>query len=270
LEVLLDVAGLPRSTFFYHQSRLQGPDPRASLKAAITEIFEKSRARYGHRRVHAELTKQGWKIAKKTVLKQMRSLRLVCKVRRKKRYSSYQGEQGVVAPNLLKRQFDADAPNEKWVTDVTEFSVGDQKLYLSPVMDLFDRQIISYAIGSSPNLELANASLREALATLKDGQKPLVHSDQGFQYQHRLWRLLLQNAGAVQSMSRKANCYDNAVMENFFGHLKEELFNRVRFLNADALTAALHDYIHWYNTERISTKLNGLSPVQYRVKALVA
>jgi hypothetical protein len=138
------------------------------------------------------------------VLKLMRSLRLVCKVRRKKRYSSYQGEQGVVAPNLLKRQFDADAPNKKWVTDVTEFSVGDQKLYLSPVMDLFDRQIISYAIGSSPNLELANASLREALATLKDGQKPLVHSDQGFQYQHRLWRLLLQNAGAVQSMSRKS------------------------------------------------------------------
>jgi putative transposase len=112
---------------------------------------------------------------------------------------------------------------------VTEFSVGDQQLYLSPLMDFFDRQIISYAIGTSPNLEVANGSLREALATLKDGQKPLVLSDQGFQYQHRLWRLLLQNAGAVQSMSRKANCYDNAVMESFFGHLKEELFNRVRF-----------------------------------------
>ena len=96
-----------------------------------------------------------------------------------------------------------------------------------------------------------------------------MHSDQGFQYQHTSWRLLLQNAGAVQSMSRRAN-YDNAVVENFFGHLKEELFNRVRFLDTDALKAALHDYIHWYNTERISTKLNSLSPVQYRVKALVA
>ena len=121
-----------------------------------------------------------------------------------------------------------------------------------------------------PNLELANASLREALATLKDGQKPLVHSDQGFQYQHNSWRTLLADAGAVQSMSRKANCYDNAVMENFFGHLKEELFHRVRFLNTDALATALHEYMRWYNTERISTKLNGLSPVQYRVKALVA
>ena len=266
----MDVAGLPRSTFFYHQARLLAPDPQAELKAAVTGIFEKSHARYGHRRVHIELVKQGWTVAKKTVLKLMRSLRLVCKVRRKKRYNSYQGEQGVVAPNLLKRQFEADAPNEKWVTDVTEFSVGDRKLYLSPVMDLFDRQIISYAIGLSPNLELTNSSLRSALTTLESGQKPLVHSDQGFQYQHTSWRALLQNAGAIQSMSRRANCYDNAVMENFFGHLKEELFHRVRFMNTDALASALHEYIRWYNTERISTKLNGLSPRQYRAKALAA
>jgi putative transposase len=270
LEVLLDVAGLARSTYFYHQSRLQGPDPRASLKAAVTEIFTKSHGRYGHRRIHVELLKQSWRVAKKTVLKLMRSLRLVCKVRSRKRYNSFQGEQGIVAPNLLKRQFEADAPNQKWVTDVTEFNVGDRKLYLSPVMDLFDRQIISYTIGTSPNLALANDSLRGALATLEDGQKPLVHSDQGFQYQHTSWRTLLENAGAVQSMSRKANCYDNAVIENFFGHLKEELFHRVRFLNTDALKSALHEYMHWYNTERISTRLKGLSPVQYRAQMLVA
>ncbi|MCB5283393.1 MULTISPECIES: IS3 family transposase [unclassified Arthrobacter] len=244
--------------------------PKQSSKAALTGIFEKSHARYGHRRVHIELVKQGWTVAKKTVLKLMRLLRLVCKVRRKNRYNSYQGEQGVVAPNLLKRQFEADAPNQKWVTDVTEFSVGDRKLYLSPVMDLFDRQIISYALGLSPNLELTNSSLRGALTTLEKGQKPLVHSDQGFQYQHTSWRKLLENAGAIQSMSRKANCYDNAVMENFFGHLKEELFHRVQFLNTEALTAALHKYIHWYNTERISTKLNGLSPVEYRAQTLAA
>lgn len=270
LELLLDVAGLPRSTFFYHRARLLAPDPQAELKAAVTSIFEKSHARYGHRRVHIELVKKGWTVAKKTVLKLMRLLRLVCKVRRKKRYNSYQGEQGIVAPNLLKRQFEADAPNEKWVTDVTEFSVGDRKLYLSPVMDLFDRQIISYAIGISPNLELTNSSLRGALAALEDGQKPLVHSDQGFQYQHPSWRKLLQDAGAIQSMSRRANCYDNAVMENFFGHLKEELFHRVQFLNTDALASDLHEYVHWYNTERISIKLNGLSPTQYRTQALAA
>ncbi|BAS17280.1 uncharacterized transposase-like protein HI_1721 [Arthrobacter sp. Hiyo8] len=156
------------------------------------------------------------------------------------------------------------------MTDVTEFSVGDRKLYLSPVMDLFDRQIISYTLGISPNLELTNTSLSKALTTLKDGEKPLVHSDQGFQYQHHSWRNLLSAAGAAQSMSRKANCYDNAVMENFFGHLKEELFHRVRFISTQALTAALHEYISWYNTERISTKLEGLSPVQYRAQALAA
>ena len=270
LPVLLQVARVARSTFFYHQGRLQAPDPQEALKTAVTEIFETNHGRYGHRRIHTELAKQGWTVAKKTVLKLMRALLLVCRVRRRKRYNSYQGQQGAVAPNVLNREFEAKAPNEKWVTDVTEFSVGDRKLYLSPVMDLFDRQIISYAVGPSPNLDLTNTSLRKALATLGFGQKPLVHSDQGFQYQHVSWRNLLQGAGATQSMSRKGNCYDNAVMENFFGHLKEELFHRVRFISTDALAAQLKDYIRWYNTERISTKLKGLSPVQYRAQALAA
>ena len=270
LPVLLQVTGLARSTFFYHQARLQLPDPQEELKSKLIEIFKKNHGRYGHRRIHTELVKQGWTVAKKTVLKLMRSLRLVCKVRRKKRYSSYKGVAGKVAPNVLNREFEADAPNRKWVTDVTEFSVGDQKLYLSPIMDLFDRQIISYSVGLSPNLELTNTSLRKALDILQPGHKVLVHSDQGFQYQHNSWRTLLANAGAVQSMSRKANCYDNAVIENFFGHLKEELFHHVRFISTDALTMALNEYICWYNTERISTKLKGLSPVQYRAQALAA
>ena len=266
----MDVAGLARSTFFYHQARLQGPDPTEKLKAAVTEIFETNHGRYGHRRVHTELLKQGWTGAKKTVLKLMQTLGLVCKVRRRKRYNAYKGEQGAVAPNLLNREFEADAPNQKWVTDVTEFSVGDRKLYLSPVMDLFDRQIISYSLGLSPSLALTNDSLREALACLQPGQQPLVHSDQGVQYRHASWRTLIEDAGAVQSMSRKGNCYDNAVMENFFGHLKEELFHHVQFLNTNALAAAIEEYIHWYNTKRISTKLKGLSPVQYRAQALAA
>ncbi|WP_262105832.1 IS3 family transposase [Arthrobacter sp. Marseille-P9274] len=268
LPVLLQVAGLARSTFFYHQARLRAPDPKEAVKSAATTIFTKNHGRYGHRRIHTELTRQGWTVAKKTVLKLMRSLQLVCKVRQRKRYNSYQGEQGKTAPNLLNRDFDADAPNQKWVTDVTEFRVDGRKLYLSPVMDLFDRQILSYTVGLSPNLALTNTSLRMALATLEYGQKPIVHSDQGFQYQHASWRRLLQGANAIQSMSRKGNCYDNAVMENFFGHLKEELFHHVRFLSTGALTSAIHEYIRWYNTERISTKLEGLSPVQYRAQAL--
>lgn len=200
----------------------------------------------------------------------MRTLGLACRVRRRKRYNSYQGEQGTAAPNLLNREFAATAPNQKWVTDVTEFSVGDRKLYFSPVMDLFDRQIIAHSISPSPNLALTNSSLKQALACLEPGQQPIVHSDQGFQYRHASWKSLLKDAGAVQSMSRKGNCYDNAVMENFFGHLKEEMFHRVRFISTEALTANLNGYIRWYNNNRISTKLKGLSPVQYRAQALAA
>jgi putative transposase len=270
LDVLLSVAGLARSTFFYHQARLQRPDSRAELKAAITEVFTTNHARYGHRRVHCELVKAGWRVAKKTVLTLMRRLGLVCPSRRRRRYNSYQGEVGRVAPNLLDRDFTADAPNRKWVTDVTEFRVGQDKLYLSPVMDLFDRQIIAYSLGTSPNLHLVNSSLRAALATLDDGTVPLVHSDQGFQYRHASWRGLLTDVGATQSMSRKGNCHDNAVMENFFGHLKEEAFHHVRYLSIDALAEALHEYLRWWNTDRISTRLEGLSPVQYRAQALAA
>ena len=268
LDVLLQVAGLARSTFFYHQARLDAPDPQAELKAAIHDAFEATKGRYGHRRIHTMLTRSGWQIAKKTVLKLMRRLGLVCQVRRKRRYNSYRGEVGKVAPNLLARNFTTDAPNRKWVTDVTEFRVGEDKLYLSPVMDLFDRQIITYSIGTSPNLELTNSALRKAVATLEPGQHPLVHSDQGVQYQHASWRRLLDHAGAIQSMSRKGNCLDNAVIESFFGHLKEELFHHTTFLNIDALHTAIEEYLRWYNTERISTKLEGLSPVQYRAQTL--
>ena len=143
-------------------------------------------------------------------------------------------------------------------------------VFLSPVMDLFDHQIIAYTIGNSPNLDLTNNSLRDALVTLEPGHTPLVHSDQGFQYQHPSWQRLLAAAGATQSMSRKANCYDNAVIENWFGHLKEELFNHTRYVSIDALAEALHDYIHWYNNHRISTQLEGLSPVNYRTQTLAA
>jgi putative transposase len=268
--LLLEAAGLARSTFFYHQARLQRPDPQAGLKSAITSVFWAAAGRYGHRRVHLELSKAGWQVAKKTVLALMRQLELVCQVRRRRRYNSYRGEVGRVAPNLLDRDFTAHAPNQKWVTDVTEFAVAGQKVYLSPVMDLFDRQIVAYSWAVAPTLSLTNSALHQALATAEPDPGLLVHSDQGFQYQHASWRAALAAAGAAQSMSRKGNCLDNAVIENFFGHLKEEMFHHATFLTVEAFTAALEDYIHWYNNERISTTLKGLSPVQYRAQALVA
>jgi putative transposase len=270
LAVLLQAAGLARSTFFHHQARLTRPDPHAGLKAAITEAFGTARGRYGHRRIHVVLARQGWRVAKKTVLKLMNALGLVCKVRRRRQYRSWLGQVGTIAANVLDRQFSASAPNTKWVTDVTEFRIGDRKVYLSPVIDLFDRSVVAYAHGPSPSLELTNSSLREAIATLSAGVTPLVHSDQGFQYQHASWRELLRDAGLTQSMSRRANCLDNSLAENFFGHVKEELFHHNRFDSVDEFIAELDAYLDWYNTTRISTTLKGLSPVDYRTQALAA
>jgi putative transposase len=270
LQMLLDIADLARSTFFYHHAKHGQSDPLADLKAAIGDAFSAAHGRYGHRRVHAVLTSQGWQVAKKTVLKLMRTLGLICKVRRRRNYNSFKGEIGTVADNVLNRDFTATAPNQKWVTDVTEFRIADRKVYLSPVVDLFDRSVVAHAWSLSPNLALTQASLTRAIATLQPGEHPLVHSDQGFQYQHRSWRVLLREADARQSMSRKANCYDNAVAENFFGHLKSELFHHNRFDTVEAFTTALDEYLHWYNNHRISTKLKGLSPVQYRAQALAA
>jgi len=270
LAVLLDVAGIARSTFFYHQAKAGQPDPRANLKTAITGAFEASNRRYGYRRVRVVLMREGWTVSKKTVLKAMRELGLASKVRRRRRYDSYRGQVGRTAPNLLDRDFATDAPNRKWVTDVTEFRIGDRKIYLSPVMDLFDHSIVAYTCGPSPSLELTTTALRKAISQLPEGQHPLVHSDQGFQYQHLAWRTLLEQAGATQSMSRKATCLDNAVMENFFGHLKEEMFNHDHYASIEDLVTAIHEYIRWYNHERISTKLEDLSPVQYRTQALAA
>jgi putative transposase len=270
LPVLLAVAGLARSTFFYHQARLTRPDPHAELKTAITEAFEAAHGRYGHRRIHIMLTRAGWQIAKKTVLTLMNTLGLVCKVRRPRKYRPWLGQTGTTAENVLNRKFTASAPDTKWVTDVTEFRIGDRKLYLSPIIDLFDRSVIAYTCGPSPTLELTNSSLRQAIATLPAAAAPLVHSDQGFQYQHASWRTLLADAGLAQSMSRRGNCLDNSMAENFFDHLKEELFHHNRFDTVAEFTTALDEYIDWYNTTRISTTLKGLSPVEYRAQALAA
>lgn len=270
LRVLLEVAGLARSTYFYHRARRGGRDPHADLKEAVGEAFAEAGGRYGHRRVHALLTRRGWRVAKKTVLKLMRALGLVCRVRRRRSHSSYRGRAGRVAENVLERDFRAERPNTKWVTDVTEFRIGERRVYLSPVIDLFDRSVVAYSHSVSPSLELTNSSLRGAIAALEAGQAPLVHSDQGFQYQHRSWRGLLAGAGLEQSMSRRGTCLDNAMAENFFGHLKEELFNHARFESVEEFTGALEHYIEWYNNSRISTALGGLSPVEYRAQAPAA
>ena len=203
----------------------------------------------------------------KTVLKLMHEENRHCQVRRRK-YRSYQGQIGAGADNVLNRNFTAFKPHSKWVTDVTEFRVLGQKHYLSPLIDLFNGEVISYELRSEPVLGLVTAMLEKGLALLDEGSRPIIHSDQGWQYRHIVYRNTLTSRGLTQSMSRKGNCLDNAVAENFFGHFKEEFLRQRTFASLKEFRLELDNYIHWFNTERIKVKLKGLSPVDYRTQSL--
>jgi putative transposase len=261
---LLPIANLPRSTFYDHRNRYRRPDRHAELKEAIREAFEAANSAYGHRRILAILRRQGWRVSKKTVLKLMRALGLQCPVRRRKRYNSFRGEVGEAAENVLNRQFGTEFPQTKWATDVTEFNVGKSKVYLSPILDLYDNRVISAIAGPSPSVKMVTDSLRAAINTLQPNEKPLVHSDQGFQYRHALWKDALHDVGLTQSMSRKGTCLDNAAMEGFFSHLKEEWFRIQQPETIEQFHAGLSEYMQWWNTTRIQKRLGYLSPDEYR------
>lgn len=262
---LLKVAGLARSTFYYQQGLLGVSDKYADLKCRIRVLFERHKGRYGYRRITAAIRQAGELVNHKTVQRLMKTLGLKSCVRVKK-YRSYRGEVGRVAPNLLQRRFHADRPNEKWVTDVTEFNVGGQKLYLSPILDLYNGEIVAYEIARRPLFEMVRSMLDKAFARLKTHDKPLLHSDQGWQYQMSAYQRLLHKRSITPSMSRKGNCLDNAAMESFFGTLKSEFFHLNEFSNLDQLKSGLECYIRYYNHDRIKLKLKGLSPVQYRTQ----
>ena len=191
----------------------------------------------------------------------------LCQVRKKK-YRSYRGEVGITAPNILEQNFNTEAPNRKWATDVTEFTVLGQKQYFSPVIDLFNREVIAYELSPSPAMPLVNGMLEKALQSLESGAQLVMHSDQGWQYRHKAYQARLGDYGITQSMSRKGNCLDNAVAENFFGHFKEEFLRQKTFRSLTEFKKELDLYIHWFNHERIQLKLKGLSPVQYRTQSL--
>ncbi len=267
LSILLDVAGLARSTFYYQHKVLLAGDRYAELRQRICAIYEHHRGRYGYRRITAVIRQAGELVNHKLIRRLMLQLGLKSLVRPKK-YRSYRGMLGRVAPNLLKRQFAAQRPNEKWVTDVTEFNVKGQKLYLSPVMDLYNGEIVAWQSSTRPTFDLISGMLKKALSRLRRGERPLLHSDQGWQYQTSAYRRILGEHAISQSMSRKGDCLDNAAMESFFGTLKSEFFYLNEFDSVEQLQAGIRQYIHYYNHERIRLKLKGLSPVQYRTQPL--
>ncbi|MHA4716340.1 IS3-like element IS1397 family transposase, partial [Escherichia coli] len=258
---LLKAAGLARSTLYYQLSLQKAKDKYADVKQLIASIFHEHRGCYGYRRIHCELQKRGLKFSGKTVRKLMQQLGLKSPVRLKK-YRSYRGNMGLAAENILQRQFKAEAPCEKWVTDITEFRAGGQKLYLSPILDLFNGEIVAWETACRPTEELVKRMLNKGLESLAEGEKPLLHSDQGWHYRIKSYQSALADKGLVQSMSRKGNCLDNAVMENFFGHLKEEIYYRRDYRSVEELENAVNEYITYWNQKRIKLSLGGLSPVE--------
>lgn len=259
---MLQVAHLQRSTYYYHRKRRDG-DKHGAVRREIQRIFAGNMGRYGYRRVTLALRQEGTVVNHKTVLRLMREMGLQGKARRR-RYRPYRGEAGKAAPNLLRRDFRADGPFEKLATDVTEFAVCGAKVYLSPVMDLYNNEILSHSISLSPGFAQTREMPGGLFGRLPQGARPVLHSDQGWQYRMEEYRQLLREHGIAQSMSRKGNCLDNAAMECFFGRLKAEMFHGERFSSADELVGCLEAYIRYWNDDRLSLALDGMTPVRYR------
>ena len=265
---MLKLSGIARSTYYYYLKQ-KGKDKYESKKQEILEIYNTNKGRYGYRRICAVLKAKGYTINHKTVQKLMGILNLRGKQSKNGKYRSYKGTVGKVADNLLKRDFHANKPFEKLTTDVTEFKIGDEKIYLSPVLDMYNREIVSYSISTSPNLQQIRDMLQGLFEKLPTDACPLFHSDQGWQYQHAEYQRLLAEHNITQSMSRKGNCMDNGIMENFFGRLKVEMFYGEKFESVNAFIDKLKEYIYYYNNERISLGLKGMSPVQYRTQSQI-
>ena len=263
LEMLLNQTNMARSSFYYHQKQSDLPDKYLEIKELIKTIYNQHKGRYGYRRITDELQNRAIIINHKTVLRLMKLLGLKSIIRVKK-YKSYRGENGKIAPNILERKFKADAPNQKWATDITEFNISGNKLYLSPIIDLFNQEIVSYELTERPVFNQVATMLKKAFKKIPNNTNLMLHSDQGWQYQMKRYQCLLKEKGIIQSMSRKGNCLDNAIIENFFGILKSEMFYTQKFKSIEQLKKEIDKYIIYYNNERIKSNLNKMSPIKYR------
>ncbi|MDO6761745.1 IS3 family transposase [Tamlana sp. 2_MG-2023] len=263
LNVLLHHTDMAKSSYYYHQKRSILIDKYKEIKKLIIQIYHHHKGRYGYRRITLEINKRGFIINHKTISKLMNELGLKSLIRIK-RYQSYKGQIGETAPNILQRNFKSVKPNKKWATDITEFKVFGNKLYLSPIIDLFNGEIISYELSEKPNFKQVVTMLKKSFKKIPNQTNLILHSDQGWQYQMKQYQRLLKEKGITQSMSRKGNCLDNAVIENFFGILKSELFYLNNYKSTTHLKNDIKEYIKYYNNERIKLNLKGMSPTEYR------
>jgi len=266
---VLQVVNLPKSVYFYWMNQMKKENPDKEIEEIIQSVFEENHGNYGYRRIHLTLRNRGYFVNHKKVSRIMRKLGIQCVkfFHKSRKYRSYKGDVGKVAENRIRRRFSTPIAYQKLATDITEFQYGNgQKLYLNPMMDLFNREILSFEIGKRPNLAFVMKPLERALARIRGAKyRTTIHSDQGWHYQHAKWVRLLKENKIFQSMSRKGNCLDNSPMENFFGLLKQEIYFGVKYETYEQLKTAIDQYIYYYNHKRIKQKLAGMSPVQYRI-----
>ena len=268
LKELLNTVELPRSSYFYHKARLKLPDKYVQVRESIKDIFTDNHHCYGYRRIQAEIRKSGIRLAEKVIRRLMQEEQLIphssCK---RRRYNSYYGEISPPANNMINRDFQAQAPNTKWLTDISEFQIPAGKIYLSPIVDCFDGMIVSWKLGKRPTAELVNTMLDDAIDKLHSSEQPIVHSDRGAHYRWPGWIERTDNAGLTRSMSRKGCSPDNAACEGFFGRLKTEFFYPKNWTHVtlDQLIYEIDNYIKWYNQKRIKISLGARSPTEYRL-----
>lgn len=268
---LLEAAGLARSSYYYALSHPRRPT-RPELWDAAREVFSRTANGCGHRQLAMCLrAERGAVIADKTALKMMREMGLSCGIRRETdyhRYNSYRGPVGETFENVVARDFSADAPWQKMGTDVTEFRCSFGKAYLAPVYDFGSKEIVAWSVSESPDMAQQMDVLGQLFAKMPEGAAPVLHSDMGWQYQHRSWTEALRRHGVVQSMSRKGNCLDNAATEQVFGHLKDEFFRGRDWADFESFKRDLDAYIVHWNTRRRQAGLGGLTPEEFRNQAL--
>ena len=284
LVVLLDISGLKRSTYYYTLNKLDKDTKNDDIMNAIIDIYYTHKARYGYRRITLELINRGYIVNHKKVKRLMSKMGLYARTPKAK-YKSYKGDMNGTVKNLLldkvidevnhktyyERNFKTERCNEIWSTDVSEFHIAAGKLYLSPILDLHNREIVSYNISTSPNYEQIKDMLAKAFNKYKDLKGLILTSDQGWQYQMQEYHIAVEEKGIIQSMSRKGNCLDNSPMENFFGKMKNEMFYgyEYTFNTLEELKKEMENYISYYNNQRITEKLKGLTPVEYRNQSLI-
>lgn len=263
---ILEVFDMAKSSYCYQQKQIKKENKIAKIKERIKILFFENHKRYGYRRIHLLLKREGIIISEKIVRSIMKEENLIVRIIRQKKYSSYLGEISPAVPNEIQRDFHADKPNKKWLTDITEFKIGEGKVYLSPIIDCFDGMPITWTVGTSPNAELVNTMLDNAIVLLKENEHPIVHSDRGCQYRWSGWIQRMDEAGLTRSMSKKGCSPDNSACEGFFGRMKNEMFYGKKWnkISVEEFISIINQYMQWYRDKRIKLSLGGLSPMEYR------